>query len=284
MLKYINLLDDKYIIEATPKSFGSVQKKKSKRPLSNWLRYGTLAASFVIVVGIALLIPHLRLDVPVTPLDSEQNNPGIILPPDTPVAPDTHTNPDTHKEDVGTDLPIGGDHMGDDLFSPYVALVDMVVYSKGTFSENYGAYMSEFDEMEGKWQNDRPSVMYHLSKTMNLTREDLEKYYASLDIENVPEDIYVGLLADSVEESMKLLKSKYAFYYDGKLYTVYDVYLLDCTQSVSSDIPFDPTAEEYDQVWLNIDEYLDSPNAYDVGDNIREYVDEIVEEIECEVG
>ena len=284
MLKYMNLLDDKYIIEATPKSVRSMQKKKSKRPLSNWLRYGTLAASFVIVVGIGLLIPHLRLDEPVTPLDTELNIGELTFPPETLKNPNSYTNPDTHKEDIGTDLPIGGEHMGDDLFSPYVALVDMVVYSKGTFSENYGAYMGEFDEMEGKWKNDRPSVMYHLSKTMNLTREDLEKYYASLDIENVPEDIYVGLLADSVEESMKLLKSKYAFYHDGKLYTVYDVYKLNCIQSESPDVPFDPTAEEYDQVWLNIDEYLDSPNAYDVGDNIREYVDEIVEEIECEIG
>ncbi len=284
MLNYMNLLDDKYIIEATPKSVRPVQKKKSKRPLSNWLRYGTLAASFAIVVGIALLIPHLRLDAPITPLDSELNIGELTFPPETFTNPNSHTNPDTHKEDVGTDLPIGGDHMGDELISPYVALVDMVVYSKGTFSENYGAYMSEFTEMEGKWQNDRPSVMYHLSKTMNLTREDLEKYYASLNIENVPENIYVGLLADSVEESMQLLKSQYAFYYDGKLYTVYDVYALNCTQSVSPDVPFDATAEEYDQVWLNIDEYLDSPNAYDVGDNIREYVDEIVEEIEYEVG
>ena len=281
MLKYMNLLDDKYILEAAPKGVSMAKKGKNKGFSNKFLRYGALAASLVIVIGIAFLVPHLNLDAPITPQTSDWQDTGFIRPP---VGPDTHTHTDTHKEDVGTDLPIGGEHMGDELFSPYVALVDMVVYSKGTFSENYGAYMSEFDEMEGKWRNDRPSVMYHLSKTMNLTRADLEEYYTSLDIQNVPENIYEGLLADSVEESMQLLKSKYAFYSDGKLYTVYDIYAINCIHSESSDIPFDATAEEYDQVWLNIDEYLDSPNAYDVGDNIREYVDEIVEEIEYEIG
>lgn len=272
MLKYMNLLDDKYILEASPKRVKSAQK--NKRVTKIFFRYGALAASLVICIGVGLLIPHLRTEPPVTPPETNGITHGIVDPPET------LTRPDTHRSDVATDVPIGGGHMGDDLISPYVGFVDMVVYSRGTFSEKYAEYMSEYDEKEGEWQNDRPSVMYHLSKAMNLTREDLEEYFASLDIQNVPENIYAGLLADSVEESMQLLKSKYAFYCDGKLYTVYDVY--SASKTLSDKNPIDFKAEEYEQVWLNIDEYLDSPYAYDVGEGIRTFVDEMVNEIEIE--
>ncbi len=269
----MNLLDDNYILEASPKR--ATVMSKNRRLTKMLMRYGALAASLIIFIGIGLLIPRLQTDPPVTPPQTDEQTDNFdISGEDLPLG--THNASDTHKGDA-TDLPIGGGHMGDELISPYMGLVDTVVYSEGTFSENYGKYMSEYDEKEGEWDNARPSVMYHLSKAMNLTREDLEKYYASLDIRNVSEDIYAGLLADSVEESMQLLKSKYAFYSDGKLYTVYDVY--KSSKTLAEKNPIDYTAEEYEQVWLNIDEYLDSPYAYDVGDGIRAFVDEMVENI-----
>ena len=277
MLKYMNLLDDKYILEASPSNAKGI--RRNRRASKMLLRYGALVASLVICIGVWLIIPHLKTGSPAIPSDTNGQTDNFVYT-DEIMPPETHTRPDTHRSDVATDVPIGGDYMGDELISPYVAIVDMVTYSKGTFSENYGRYMSEFDEMEGKWENNRPSVMYHLSKAMNLTREDLEEYFVSLDIQNVPENIYAGLLADSVEESMQLLKSKYAFYCDGKLYTVYDVY--SASKTLSDKNPVDFTDEEYDQVWLNIDEYLDSPYAYDVGEGIRTFVDEMVNVIEIE--
>lgn len=273
MLKYLNLLDEKYILEAIPKN--SKKVRRNKRLNKAFLRYGVLAASLVFVIGIGFLIPHLNNDPPVVLPQTDGITHGIVKPPEI------LTGPDTYKSDVATDVPIGGGHMGDELISPYIGLVDMVVYSSGTFSENYAKYMSEYDEKEGEWENNRPSVMYHLSKAMKLTREDLEEYFASLDIKYVSEDIYAGLLADSVEESMQLLKSKYAFYSDGKLYTIYDVYSSEKVLSGQGSIDF--TVKEYDQVWLNIDEYLDSPYAYDVGNDIRDFVDEVVMEIEAEI-
>ena len=128
--------------------------------------------------------------------------------------------------------------------------------------------MSTFDEMEGKWEYNRPAVMYHLAREMNLTREDLEVYYTALGYENVPENIYEGLLAETLEESMQLLKTEYAFYNNGKLYTLYDIYKLDNENA----LPFNVDGDVYDSVWQSIDAYLKNPIAVDVGDAMRAYV------------
>lgn len=60
-------------------------------------------------------------------------------------APDSYQN--NENETVNA---VGGSHMGDELYSPYSGYVDTVVYKEGTFSENFGEYMDEFDENGGK--------------------------------------------------------------------------------------------------------------------------------------
>ena len=151
--------------------------------------------------------------------------------------------------------------------------MDGVVLLEGTFSENYYHYMDDFVEMEGKWEYDRPAVMYHLVREMKLTREDLEVYYTALGAKNVPENIYEGLLAETLEESMQLLKTEYAFYHNGKLYTVYDIYKLDKENA----LPFNVDEAVYDSVWQSIDAYLKKPTSVDVGDAMREYVSQKVQ-------
>lgn len=173
----------------------------------------------------------------------------------------------TEDSDV-TPSEIGGTHMGDDLYSPYNGYVDTIVYKKGTFSENYALYMTKFDEMEGKWENNRPALMYYLVCEMNLTRNDLETYFTALGYENVPEYVYLGLLADSLEESMQFLKTEYAFYNNGKLYTIYDVYEMQKTKTFA----FDINDAAYDTVWENINVYLNSAYAYDVGEDMTQFV------------
>lgn len=170
---------------------------------------------------------------------------------------------------------LGGAHLGDDLYSPYNGYVDTIVYKKGTFSENYAQYMTKFDEMEGKWNYNRPALMYYLVCEMSLTRSDLETYYAALGYENVPESVYSGLLADTLEESMQLLKTEYAFYSNGKLYTIYDVYEMQEAKTLT----FDITSAEYASVWESINTYLNSEYAYDVGENITQFVAQKVEAI-----
>ena len=45
MIRYMNLIDSKYIAEADPANAKNIAKRKSRTSLM--LRYGTLAASFV---------------------------------------------------------------------------------------------------------------------------------------------------------------------------------------------------------------------------------------------
>lgn len=150
----------------------------------------------------------------------------------------------------------------------YCNYVDGYSNTKGTFTERIGNYMYEFLKMEGKWDHDRPSLFFHLVKAMGLTRADLEEYYLAVGCENVPEYVYEGLLANTLEESMQILKSEYAFYNDGKLYNFYDVFEMYKTNTFAFDVK-DPV---YDTVWDNINEYLSVPHEGIVyGEKIIEF-------------
>ena len=200
------------------------------------------------------------------PQDSIINN--EIITDETSDILDTE-DPDMGDNDMGeTSSEIGGAHMGDLLYTPYPYYVDGVVKKKNTFSENYAAYMDEYVQMEGKWENNRPAVLYYLVHKMELTRDDLETYFTALGYENVPDSVYSGLLSETLEESMQLLKTEYAFYNNGKLYTIYDVYEMQETRSFA----FDINDAAYDTVWENINAYLNSEYAYDVGENITQFV------------
>lgn len=65
MIRYMNLIDSKYIAEADPANAKSIAKRKSRTSMI--LRYGALAASFVLVVGVLLAMPYLQHDDPVLP-------------------------------------------------------------------------------------------------------------------------------------------------------------------------------------------------------------------------
>ena len=65
MIRYMNLLDSKYIAEADPANAKNINKRKSGTSLI--LRYGALAASFILVVGVLLAMPYLQHDDPVFP-------------------------------------------------------------------------------------------------------------------------------------------------------------------------------------------------------------------------
>ncbi len=157
---------------------------------------------------------------------------------------------DGKTEEAAILTPVGGGN--NELLSPYMGMVDGVVYKKDTFSREYAAYMDDYLEMEEKWQFDRPALLYYLSQEMDLTREDLELYFAALGIDEVPGHVYDGLLAETKAESMQLLKSEFAFYHDGKLYTVYDVYAMEHSES----LPFDLLSSEFTEIWQNISDYL----------------------------
>ena len=155
--------------------------------------------------------------------------------------------------------------LSSDPTSPYSRYVERLVDVPGTFSDNAWGYVNTFVVSEDKSDHTRPALLWYLAQEMDLTREDFEAYFAAFDsyyasvgylpdnIATVPERIYEGLMADTLEESMQLLKSDLAFYYDGKLYTVYDIYEM----YENGTLPFDITDSAYDEVWKNISFYLE---------------------------
>lgn len=229
----------------------------------------SILSLIVLLVGCNDIKPSTE-DITLPP--SETNEPTSASNSDETNEPTSASNSDetnthiTENNDTTEETSVGAVDDGNELLSPYSGYVDGVVCLEGTFSENYFYYVSAL--LESKWEYNRPAVMYHLAREMNLTREDFEVYYAALGCENVPENIYAGLLAETLEESMQFLKTEYAFYNDGKLYTVYDIYKLDNENA----LPFNIDDNIYDSVWQSIDTYLKTPTAVDVGDAMRAYV------------
>lgn len=208
------------------------------------------------------------------PQDSIMSNNGLNIDETTDIS--GTEDPDIVETNMTETLSaIGGTHMGDLLHTPYLYYVDGVSKRKNTFSEDYADYMDDYVQMEGKWEYNRPAVLYYLACEMELTRDDLDTYFNALGYENVPESVYSGLLADTLEESMQLLKTEYAFYNNGKLYTIYDVYEMQKTKTLA----FDINDAAYDSVWENINAYLNSEYAYDVGENITLFVSQKVDAI-----
>lgn len=149
----------------------------------------------------------------------------------------------------------------DDPRAIYSIYADELVSVPDTFSEKASEYLEGYSKIDEEWRYGRPALLWYLAREMDLTREDIEKYFAAFDSvyaelgENkVPENIYDGIMADTLEESMQLLKSDYAFYNDGELYTIYrmeDMILNDT-------LPFDITAPAYDEVWKNISDFWET--------------------------
>jgi len=201
----------------------------------------------------------------------------LLLPaacaPAAEVAPAAPTLSPTAAGTTDEITPAGGAHMGDKLYSPYNTLFDHIQFLPGTFAMDASPYIDRFiEEYEPNDGHDRPSVMYYLAQAMELTREDLEAYYKELGaFDQMTEDMYQGLLTDDLEESMQLLKTPYAFYRGGKLYTVYDLYEMQDAEPAGS---FTRDAA-YAGTWNAIWEYVSTPKTDLVlADDLIAYVEQ----------
>ena len=156
----------------------------------------------------------------------------------------------------------------------YNRFAHRLVYIPGTFSEKASEHMDGYVILNNELGNGCPATLWYLAKEMALTREDFEAYFAAIesvlalpyngldlgDSGKVPEIIYEGLMADTIEESMRLLKSEYAFYNDGKLYTIYEI----GEMYENGTLPFDMTDSAYDEVWKNLSNYLEMQQYNDL--------------------
>lgn len=151
--------------------------------------------------------------------------------------------------DTETEPPIGGGFNGYDVDSIY-GFFDGIEFIPNTFAmwDDTTKYIDEFDKSDWFSDADRPCLMYFLVHKLNLTRDDLETYFTVQgSAEYMTEDYYRGLLTDNLSESMQLLKTKYAFYRDGALYTFYDI-----REMSENDAKVFTEGTEYADVWENI--------------------------------
>jgi len=146
----------------------------------------------------------------------------------------------------------------------YSIFIDTISFIDGTFTEYFEVF--DIDMSDG---TDSVPSLYVLVHKLDVTRDDIEKYFDAAGFENVPERIYEGLLTDDVEEAKKLLKSEYAFYLNGNLYTIFDVNKL----IQSGGYPTDLESPEHDEVWLNIEEYYNSTGR-SLGGELKKLVSE----------
>lgn len=167
----------------------------------------------------------------------------------------TETSATTDSETEGTAGDVGGEHMGDDLYGPYIGLVDTISFLPDTFSwdkPTSDAVQIFADTIDREDKPDRPALLYYLVHELNLTRADLETYYAKYEVTNVSEEVYAGLLTDDIQEAMQILKEPYTFYFDGGLYTVYDLFEMQKQNALA----FDVADSEYNDEWASIKDYI----------------------------
>jgi len=214
------------------------------------------------------LIESTETDTPPVESIPAETIPNETLPTET--LPNETLPPET-EETTGEEENIGGGNIGDMLMPRYSPLVDIVVCKDGTFTEEYYKYMDDYDSLAIELGRGRPSLIYYIVHATGADREDIEKYYKAIEVEDVPERIYQGLLTDDLIESMQLLKYDNAFYTNGKLYNIYDVY----EQYTSKSLTFDINDPVYDEVWENIISYISQKNVTDsINPNILEFIKE----------
>ncbi len=194
------------------------------------------------------------------------------LPTEAPAAPPAEAPGASFDEKrMLQSSPAGGGHEGDELYSPYDGRTGSIVFLPGTFAENSGEYCTEYEALRRDDPYTAPSLMYYLTHAMGLTEADLRTYYEAAGVTDVPDTLIKGLLAESAEESMQLLKDPYSFYSDGALYTVYDLYELRDDERVK------PILEsgEYGETWDAVSAYIAETNG-----TLTTYPDDLIAFVE----
>lgn len=239
MLKYMNLLDDKYILEASPSNAKGI--RRNRRASKMLLRYGALVASFVIVVGIGLLIPHLRLDEPVTPLDTELNIGELTFPPETIKNPNSHTSlppyVDVDKEELQDKIDdfqqaIGGSSTY--FTRKYIDETYNIAYLRAVYRDETGVISEDnlndwvnnvYLKQDSAQQSELPTI-YQAICHFSVSKEDLIAVNESRKERGsemiLPDEIIDALFLPE-EEMKKYLVHPCALYYDNEIYTLEDL-------------------------------------------------------------
>lgn len=189
------------------------------------------------------------------------------------------TNDETSVETPIYDDAVGGDY--DQLSFKYQFYADGVDFVKNTFAvdreDEINEIISEYHKIYAyeKWAQ-RPPVLWYLIREMNLTKDDIIKYY-EVRIGGYNEEVIDSLFIEEIDEVKKAVKSPYVLYADGNLYNIYELSAMSSDEIAQLDIQ----KEDMTQFVENIEEYLErdlSKRDTIFYDGMHDILDRIVSE------
>lgn len=236
MIRYMNLIDSKYIAEADPANAKNITKRKSRTSLI--LRYGALAASFILVVGVLLAMPYLQHDDPVFPdqTDNPHDSTGPIEDTsnhgsestDNPDPPKAFDAEECQQKFDGFERAMGGGSTF--LLIEYAEETYNIAYLRALTRDETGVVSQEeldqwvndvYLKQNDEEQNELPTL-YQAIRDLGVTKKD---FVALNDSRKTGEGYMV--LSDEVvnalflpeDEMKKVLVHPCALYYEGEIYT-----------------------------------------------------------------
>jgi len=130
----------------------------------------------------------------------------------------------------------------------YIYYADSIMNHPNTFAwvprtSEMGECIQEYEKTykyeTGIFKTTRPPVLYYVVQKMGITRDEIEQYNKELGIDAMPQELVDGLFVEDVNEAMQIFKSPFAFYGDGNVYNIYDIWKLSDEQIDSLNIADD---------------------------------------------
>ena len=236
IIQYMELIDDKFILEAAPENAENINKRKNRTSLI--LRYGALAASFVLIVGVLVTASRMQHDDtidPVLPKDTIINTQETTDPikdssdsTDIPNPPVTFNVDECQQMFDGFNKAIGGGSTF--LIMEYMEETYNVAYLGAvTRQENGVVSQEELDrwvnevylQQNIEAQNELPTL-YQAIRDLCVSKEEfvaLNDGRKAEDSSMALSDEIVDALFLSEDEMKKVLVHPCALYYEGNIYT-----------------------------------------------------------------
>lgn len=254
MVRYMNLLDSKYIAEADPENSKNITERKSRASLI--LRYGALAASFVLALGVLLAMPYLQHDGsafsdqtdnthdstnPIEDTTSHGSESTDISDP-----PKAFNAEECQKMFYAFDRAMGGGSTF--LLMEYMEETYNLAYLGAVTREEIGVVSSEdldqwvnevYLKQNSQQQNNLPTL-YQAIRDLGVSKEDFVALNDSRKVSDssmVLSDEIVTALFLPEDEMKKTLVHPCALYYEGEIYTWTELSQMSVEDIVNQGIP-----------------------------------------------
>jgi len=274
MIVYMNLLDESFIVEASPANTHKFIVHKKKQIY----QFAAFAASFVLIIGVLLMIPHLHWNDPVTPIQTDTTQLHTALISDTSIysseSSDIASPPiQTGQDSIGANWSETG---GGNPFTPlYVYAVSGFTIADGTFG-NVSTYYDE--ENQNKFysllENYREKtagipLIVHIIREMGLTKSEYIHYLDTIK-EVYTNELVDILFSDDNDLINETFHSPLTLYHNGTIYTLYDLAEIDQSSNLDQ-FPNDKLEQLYYNIHTFCEEHQTElpPETVDVFNKIK---------------